>query len=216
MPSLSTAEISVLSPEDRRAHFSRVDKEKNAKRMEYQRAWRLKNKARLREIGIAYKANNREYFNGKSRAARAKKAGKVTTFQLRGKRRCEKRRTHGEYSADRRKIDPAFKTMLSMRTRVAAAVRRDKSKKASGLTELLGCSPQELKRHIEKQWKAGMSWENYGRKGWHIDHIKPCAAFKLTDPAQQILCFHFSNLQPLWWIENLTKAARFDAQLQTN
>jgi hypothetical protein len=52
-----------------------------------------------------------------------------------------------------------------------------------------------------------MSWATYGFRGWHIDHIRPCAAFNLSDPEQQKVCFHFSNLQPLWAPENLSKGA---------
>ena len=51
-----------------------------------------------------------------------------------------------------------------------------------------------------------MTWQNYG-DGWHIDHIHPCAAFDLTDPEQQKACFHWSNLQPLWAIDNFRKSS---------
>jgi hypothetical protein len=48
-----------------------------------------------------------------------------------------------------------------------------------------------------------MSWDNWSLKGWHIDHIRPISSFDLSDPAQQKECFHYSNLQPLWAIDNL-------------
>jgi hypothetical protein len=69
---------------------------------------------------------------------------------------------------------------------------------------LIGCSMDELKIHLSSMFKEGMSWDNYGK--WHIDHIKPCASFNLSDPAQQKECFHYSNLQPLWAIENIKKS----------
>jgi hypothetical protein len=50
-----------------------------------------------------------------------------------------------------------------------------------------------------------MSWENYGYRGWHLDHINPCAAFDLTIPEQQKRCFHYTNLQPMWWKQNIAK-----------
>ncbi len=53
-----------------------------------------------------------------------------------------------------------------------------------------------------------MTWENHGRHGWHIDHIIPCAAFDLTDPEQQKKCFHYTNYQPLYTLENLKKGDR--------
>jgi hypothetical protein len=68
----------------------------------------------------------------------------------------------------------------------------------------IGCALAELSAHLEKQFKNGMTWQNYGQ--WHIDHIIPCAKFDLTDSEQQRKCFHFSNLQPLWAIENIVKS----------
>ena len=61
--------------------------------------------------------------------------------------------------------------------------------------------------HLEAQFKPGMTWDNYGLKGWHVDHIRPCASFDLRDPEQQRRCFHYTNLQPLWAEENLKKGS---------
>jgi hypothetical protein len=52
-----------------------------------------------------------------------------------------------------------------------------------------------------------MSWDNHGKHGWHIDHIRPCASFDFSDPEQQQQCFHYSNLQPLWAGDNLSKGS---------
>jgi hypothetical protein len=75
--------------------------------------------------------------------------------------------------------------------------------KQSTTIELLGCSIEKLKQHLESKFKPGMSWSNYGK--WHIDHIKPCARFDLSKPNEQKKCFHYTNLQPLWAEENLKK-----------
>lgn len=69
--------------------------------------------------------------------------------------------------------------------------------------EMSGCTSQELKIHLEKQFRDGMSWENYGQ--WHIDHIKPIASFDLSQIEEQKKANHFTNLQPLWARENLLK-----------
>jgi hypothetical protein len=53
-----------------------------------------------------------------------------------------------------------------------------------------------------------MSWDNYGIAGWHIDHIKPCCTFDLTDLEQQKQCFHYTNLRPLWAKDNLRRPKR--------
>ena len=72
---------------------------------------------------------------------------------------------------------------------------------------LIGCSKRELVTHIEAQFLPGMTWENYGRGGWEMDHINPCASFDLTDPEQQRNCFHFTNLRPRWAAENQSRRA---------
>jgi hypothetical protein len=68
----------------------------------------------------------------------------------------------------------------------------------------------ELRNHIEKQFKTGMSWENYGFRGWHIDHIIPISSFDITsyDCIEFKKCWSLNNLQPLWWYENLSKGNR--------
>jgi hypothetical protein len=84
---------------------------------------------------------------------------------------------------------------------------KNNSKFGSTLT-LLGCSIAFVKKHLEKQFKPGMTWKNHSQFGWHIDHIYPCASFDLSKPEEQQFCFHWSNLQPLWWYDNLEKRAK--------
>jgi hypothetical protein len=64
-----------------------------------------------------------------------------------------------------------------------------------------------LKGYLAGKFKDGMTWENHGE--WHIDHIKPCASFNLLDEGEQKKCFHYTNLQPLWASENLSKGCKF-------
>lgn len=71
----------------------------------------------------------------------------------------------------------------------------------------LGCTIDEFKTYIENQFQHGMSWNNWARKGWHIDHIKPLASFDLTIRKQFLAATHYTNLQPLWWYDNLQKSA---------
>lgn len=71
--------------------------------------------------------------------------------------------------------------------------------------ELLGCSVDECRKYLESKFLPGMTWENYGKSGWHIDHIIPCNLFDLTKPEEQLKCFHYTNLQPLWETDNASK-----------
>lgn len=87
------------------------------------------------------------------------------------------------------------------------ALKRGQSKSKTA-RELLGCDLEELRAHLEKQFRDGMTWENHGFKGWHVDHIQPLAAFDLSDLDQQRKAFHYSNLQPLWWKENFDKGTK--------
>jgi hypothetical protein len=76
------------------------------------------------------------------------------------------------------------------------------------LKSIIGCSKAELIAHIERQFQPGMSWDNYGRGGWEMDHIKPCASFDLTDHEQVSRCFHYTNLRPLWQSANVRRLRR--------
>ena len=99
--------------------------------------------------------------------------------------------------------DPKFRITMNLRRRMNTVLTN--YTKDSSTIKLVGCTWDELRAHIEHQFTKGMSWENYGRYGWHLDHIKGCAQFDLSDPNQQKECFHYTNLQPLWWQDNLRK-----------
>jgi hypothetical protein len=118
-----------------------------------------------------------------------------------------KRDYERNYVRDRYRTDPTFKLMHNLRRRVQRALKGTcKSARTLGL---LGCTVEEFRAHLESQFKPGMTWENQGYCGWHVDHIRPCASFDLTDPEQQRICFHYTNLQPLWAEENMRKGAKF-------
>jgi AraC-like DNA-binding protein len=90
-------------------------------------------------------------------------------------------------------------------SRIWSAMKKQ-SVNARGSFKLVGCSPEELRQHIEKQFEPGMSFENYGE--WHVDHIRPCASFDLSKADQMSECFNWRNLQPLWAFENISKGAK--------
>lgn len=104
--------------------------------------------------------------------------------------------------------DPQFAISLRVRNRVSKALKKVGAVKSKKTMELLGCSFEFLKEHIESRFKDGMSWEN--RSSFHIDHIRPLASFDLTDPEQQKIACHWSNLQPLYPIENIRKSDKYD------
>ena len=102
--------------------------------------------------------------------------------------------------------NPMHRLKRNLRTRVHHALAG--LHKTDKTMTLVGCSLNDLKRHIESKFQTGMTWENYGK--WHVDHIKPCAAFDLSDEKNQRECFHYTNLQPLWAEDNLRKSSTHD------
>jgi hypothetical protein len=102
--------------------------------------------------------------------------------------------------------DAQFLIRKRLGSRLAVALRAVGCRKSYSITKLIGCPLLELKSYLESRFLPGMSWEN--RSEWHIDHIRPCASFDLTDLEQQRACFHYTNLQPLWAADNHRKGAK--------
>lgn len=117
----------------------------------------------------------------------------------------------------RRDTNPNYKLGGALRNRIRGELNKLKKlnidvNKCAKSIDLLGCSLSDYKTYIESLWEEGMNWENhgFGDTCWHIDHIKPCSFFDLTDPLQQRECFHFSNTQPLWQRDNLAKGDKLN------
>lgn len=102
----------------------------------------------------------------------------------------------------------------SLRGRMRLAILKQGAYKAEKTFILIGESPDFVRKYLESQFLPGMTWENHSPDGWHIDHKKPCSSFDLTDPEQQKACFHYTNLQPLWATDNLSKGKKVDWQPQ--
>ena len=116
---------------------------------------------------------------------------------------------HAAYNRERMATDAAFKCATRIRQRITKAIKlhgRGASKTGSSLL-YLGCSGEQASIYLEAAFVTGMSWENYGKE-WHIDHIIPVASFDLTLESEKHKAFHFTNLQPLWAIDNMRKGAK--------
>ena len=99
--------------------------------------------------------------------------------------------------------DPKWRSIRNLRTRMHNVTKRNTKSECS--MKLIGCSKEDFIKYIESKFHGEMSWSNYGLKGWHIDHVIPCDSFDLSVPEEQRKCFHYTNLQPLWWIDNIRK-----------
>jgi hypothetical protein len=150
------------------------------------------NKEKILEITSQYKQENAEWYKKYYQSYYKENADKI---KLNVK----------NYRRKRAQEDINFRLLIRYRTRLYKALKG--ICKSLRTTELIGCSIEELKRHLEKQFKDGMSWNNYGE--WHVDHIIPCAMFDLTNEEELRKCFHYTNLQPLWAEENIRKSSKY-------
>lgn len=108
----------------------------------------------------------------------------------------------------RYRTNPSFRLGCLLRTRVWRVLKEQSATKYEKFNDYIGCSTKELKEYIEAKFQPNMTWDNYGK--WHIDHIKPCSSFNLTEPEEQKACFHYTNLQPLWAEDNLKKSNKLN------
>lgn len=156
---------------------------------------RLKNKEKLIKYRKEYRKNNKEKISKNDKEWRKNNKEKIN------------KRTN-KHLKERRKTDINFKIICNLRTRIWNVLRgNNKSKKT---IQLLGCTIEFLKNHLECQFTKGMNWDNYGTgwhgaKEWHIDHICPCDSFDLSKKTEQLKCFNYFNLQPLWALDNWQK-----------
>jgi hypothetical protein len=111
------------------------------------------------------------------------------------------------YNKKKYNTDPYFKVVFSIRTRISKLLKQKNADKYNKFYNYLGCSKEEFILYFQSKFKEGMTWENHGE--WHIDHIKPCSLFNLLNEDEQKKCFHYTNLQPLWACENLSKGCKF-------
>ena len=112
--------------------------------------------------------------------------------------------TTRKYYNEKLKDNINFRILNNLRVRLYQALKKEK--KLSSTLKLTGCTFEQLKKYLENKFEDGMDWNNYGV--WHVDHIIPCAQFDLSNPEQQKICFHYTNLQPMWGENNMKKGSR--------
>ena len=161
--------------------------------------WYSKNKEKEAKRIKLYNTKNRsKYLTNKKACYIRNKATWVRYAQVNAEKI---RNYHKIWTRNQVANNMEFRILKNLRSRLNIALKG--SSKSAGMIKLVGCSIIQLKKFIENKFIVGMSWDNYGK--WHIDHIKPCAKFDLTKLAEQLACFHYSNLQPLWALDNIIK-----------
>lgn len=156
----------------------------------YKIQWRKKNKERSKIVA------KRSYdIKGGKEKARVKRYKKIEHY----------RAYQRKWIKEQRKENPQIKIAGNLRIRICTLIK--KNKRPGSAIKDLGCTLTELKLHLEKQFKEGMTWNNHGnRRGqWSIDHIIPLSKVNLSNREQFLKVCHYTNLQPLWMEDNVRK-----------
>ena len=188
---------------------------------EYDKEYYLKNKEHKKEFSKEYHLKNREkrlkqmkehHLKNKEQRNKSMREHYLKTkehYQEQQKKYHSKPTTK---ELIRNRVNKKYKTDINFRiSKICRSRVYDALKgitKSASTMKLMGCTPDELRKHIESLFQPGMTWENQGAGGWDIDHVKACANFDLINPEQQRACFNWSNLQPLWASDNMSKGAR--------
>lgn len=176
-----------------KAAIRRANPENKNKHAAYAKQWELDNKQKSVTNRKRWESENKDRVT-------------ASKTKYRDNNRDRVRKSAREYVGRRRDADDNYRLRSALRSRIHAALNSKGVRKLSRTELLLGCTIQFLRGYLEARFQPGMTWENYGT--WHVDHIMPCDAYDLRDTAQQMACFNYKNLQPLWGSENVRKGAK--------
>ena len=169
--------------------------------------WLEKNRDHCKEKAAKWYAENKDRANEYRTQNKEKIAKRMAEW--RKNKRDHIKLYKAKYNKEIQSKDINYRLLHNLRSRLQQAV---KGKKWAKTVDLVGCDIPTLKAHLESKFTSEMNWENYGRKGWHIDHIIPCDSFNLSLKEEQQKCFHYTNLQPLWWYDNCVKSNRITCE----
>ena len=155
--------------------------------------YREKNKEKIKLMSKKWREKNKEKIAKNKKIYAKKNWNRILKYKR-------------QWDLNKCKTDITYKIKKILRSRMYYALFKIKKSKSS--EKLLGAPIQIVLKHLESKFKKGMSFKNHGK--WHVDHIIPCSAFDLTKPEEQIKCFNYTNLQPLWAFENLTKSDKLN------
>lgn len=182
------------------------EREKEASRRSYQN-----NKQQRDKVNKQWRVNNPEQI--KQINKKSYTVNRDSILQNQKQRRQDNPEYYANYAKNREQNDLNFKLTRRLRSRIYSLMKGSKSQTT---LQLLGCSANEFRLYLESKFECWMNWDNYGAykenyRTWHIDHIKPCASFDLTQQDQQKQCFHYTNLQPLLAVDNLIKGDTYES-----
>lgn len=188
--------------------FYKINKKNKADKVEYyqeyNKEYRVKNLDKLKQYQSGYYKQNRERLIKKQHIYHINNPDVSKTYrQLNKSKINEKNR---EYYKNKIKLDIKFKVKENVRKLIQKSFKANSFKKETKTQDILGCTPEQFKQHLEKQFQPWMTWDNYGlyngqaEYGWDIDHIIPLKTAKTVEDI--IRLNHYTNLQPLCSYQN--------------
>ncbi len=169
------------------------------------------NPEKIKEYGKKHREENKEYYQIKHKLWKEENPNyyKEYSREFRKTNADRLKESQREYEKEKYHSNINYKLRILLGGRLRRILKQKRINKNNKTFELLGCSIEEFKDYIGKQFKDGMTWFSFFNGEIHIDHIRPCASFDLTNIGQLKTCFHYSNLQPLWAEENYRKGAKW-------
>lgn len=202
------AEAKKRWKEENRDKYKESTKKYNDSVKEIRKEWFRENKNILNEKQRKRRANRTEEQKNKDREYRKmyRELNKDKIKEYHKSISPRRRVSRKKYFEKKYRTDIQYKLLHNLRSRIKNVLKG--IAKDSTTMRLIGCTLKEFQEHIESKFTEEMSWEKVLDGSIHIDHIKPCSRFDLTNPLEQKECFHYTNLQPLWAIDNLKKGAK--------
>lgn len=211
--------------EKSKKYHSSIPKEIRAEKM---RVWRNKNREHFNEYLKHYRGSVSSYTPKIKKEKRTLEEARLFVKQNKARYDHENKEDLRKYRKNyylnpekiekrkmriknRMKNNPSAKMAQTLRCRLRAALKAQITRKSQKTFNLLGCSMEFFLKHLESLWLPGMNWANHGNHllgkepRWNVDHIRPCASFDLTKETEQKVCFHYTNLRPLWGQDNYKK-----------
>lgn len=196
---------------DKKKAMDKVYQEKNKEKLKiYYKNRRLNNLDLFKEKEKDRRNNKtleeKIIIAAKQKKYRIENADKIKTYRIENADKIrEKRRISNN---NKSKEDIEFRILKNLRSRVRFALKKWDTIKSNNTISLLGCSIADFKKYFCSLFKENMNWGEFMNGNIHIDHITPCIKFNLKNEDEQRRCFHYSNLQPLWKMDNLKKGIK--------
>lgn len=200
--------VNLEKQENKKEYLKKYYLKNKEKKKEYDKKYREDNKQKIKSYRKTNEEKNKEY----NKLYRLKNIEKIRNREKEHYKNNKEKNSEqcNKYQKSRKKTDPLFKLRCNIRNLILLSIKKQGYTKNSKSCQILGCTFEEFKLHLERQFTVGMTWHNQGK--WHLDHIYPVSLAK--DEEELIKLNHYTNFQPMWAIENIIKGNKIITNTQ--